>query len=300
MADVLHHQHALYFCSLLHCHVSGSIITESMDDWCFHHLIACLVFWLRGVRWVYFFWWNVFAWVSHIHWQQIPSLPTVLGFLFPDLHTWWSACWCDVCFFLQEEFCYPVECLALTVEEVMHIRQVLVKAELEKFQQYKDIYTALKKGKVDATSRVFMIIFLRHRFKCNRWCVPSSPHLLLSSPALLFMSDQEVLSLYLVLHLPVLQKVNWITIIRTTQLKGAQFYTSKSVYKSWRRTAAHVGEKKLYKAFCSVRGSCVKSLNVRKKWAYQTSCSDSKLHYPLLAEHSQIFDCLRLSCIVGN
>lgn len=49
----------------------------------------------------------------------------------------------------QEEFCYPVECLALTVEEVMHIRQVLVKAELEKFQQYKDVYTALKKGKVD-------------------------------------------------------------------------------------------------------------------------------------------------------
>lgn len=49
---------------------------------------------------------------------------------------------------LQEEFCYPVECLALTVEEVMHIRQVLVKAEMEKFQQYKDVYTALKKGKV--------------------------------------------------------------------------------------------------------------------------------------------------------
>lgn len=49
---------------------------------------------------------------------------------------------------MQEEFCYPVECLALTVEEVMHIRQVLVKAELEKFQQYKDIYAALKKGKV--------------------------------------------------------------------------------------------------------------------------------------------------------
>lgn len=44
-----------------------------------------------------------------------------------------------------------MECLALTVEEVMHIRQVLVKAELEKFQQYKEIYTALKKGKVDTT-----------------------------------------------------------------------------------------------------------------------------------------------------
>ncbi|KAJ8776685.1 hypothetical protein J1605_015274 [Eschrichtius robustus] len=49
----------------------------------------------------------------------------------------------------KEEFCYPVECLALTVEEVMHIRQVLVKAELEKYQQYKDVYTALKKGKVE-------------------------------------------------------------------------------------------------------------------------------------------------------
>ncbi|XP_039869012.1 protein spire homolog 1-like isoform X7 [Simochromis diagramma] len=47
-----------------------------------------------------------------------------------------------------EEFCFPVECLSLTVEEVMHIRQVLVKAELEKFQQYKDIYNAMKKGKL--------------------------------------------------------------------------------------------------------------------------------------------------------
>ncbi|XP_061529727.1 protein spire homolog 1 isoform X4 [Phycodurus eques] len=46
-----------------------------------------------------------------------------------------------------EEFCFPVECLSLTVEEVMHIRQVLVKAELEKFQQYKEVYTAMKKGK---------------------------------------------------------------------------------------------------------------------------------------------------------
>ncbi|XP_078473911.1 LOW QUALITY PROTEIN: protein spire homolog 1-like [Lampetra planeri] len=49
---------------------------------------------------------------------------------------------------LQDEFSFPVESLALTVEEVMHIRQVLVKAELEKFQQYKEIYTALKKGKM--------------------------------------------------------------------------------------------------------------------------------------------------------
>ncbi|KAF3833871.1 hypothetical protein F7725_025075 [Dissostichus mawsoni] len=54
-----------------------------------------------------------------------------------------------------EEFCYPVECLALTVEEVMHIRQVLVKAELEKFQQYKEIYTALKKGKMRLPSKPY-------------------------------------------------------------------------------------------------------------------------------------------------
>uniref|UniRef100_A0A3Q2EJJ0 Spire-type actin nucleation factor 1b n=1 Tax=Cyprinodon variegatus TaxID=28743 RepID=A0A3Q2EJJ0_CYPVA len=49
---------------------------------------------------------------------------------------------------VKEEFCFPVECLSLTVEEVMHIRQVLVKAELEKFQQYKEIYNAMKKGKL--------------------------------------------------------------------------------------------------------------------------------------------------------
>ncbi|TRY84343.1 hypothetical protein DNTS_025445 [Danionella cerebrum] len=49
----------------------------------------------------------------------------------------------------MEEVCFPVECLTLTVEEVMHIRQVLVKAELEKFQQYKDVYNALKKGKIN-------------------------------------------------------------------------------------------------------------------------------------------------------
>lgn len=54
---------------------------------------------------------------------------------------------------VQEEFCFPVECLSLTVEEVMHIRQVLVKAELEKFQQYKDVYNAMKKGKVFAKDR---------------------------------------------------------------------------------------------------------------------------------------------------
>lgn len=50
-----------------------------------------------------------------------------------------------------------MECLTLTVEEVMHIRLVLVKAELEKFQQYKEVYNALKKGKVIAANTLRLI-----------------------------------------------------------------------------------------------------------------------------------------------
>uniref|UniRef100_A0A8B9K2H7 Protein spire homolog 1 n=1 Tax=Astyanax mexicanus TaxID=7994 RepID=A0A8B9K2H7_ASTMX len=66
-----------------------------------------------------------------------------------------------------EEFCYPVECLALTVEEVMHIRQVLVKAELEKFQQYKDIYTALKKGKLCFSCRTKRFSIFTWSYTCQ-------------------------------------------------------------------------------------------------------------------------------------
>ncbi|XP_063041442.1 protein spire homolog 1 isoform X2 [Engraulis encrasicolus] len=66
-----------------------------------------------------------------------------------------------------EEFCYPVECLALTVEEVMHIRQVLVKAELEKFQQYKDVYTALKKGKLCFSCRTKKFSFFTWSYNCQ-------------------------------------------------------------------------------------------------------------------------------------
>lgn len=66
-----------------------------------------------------------------------------------------------------EEFCYPVECLALTVEEVMHIRQVLVKAELEKFQQYKDVYTALKKGKVCFSCRTKRFSLFTWSYTCQ-------------------------------------------------------------------------------------------------------------------------------------
>ncbi|XP_069372033.1 protein spire homolog 1 isoform X6 [Paralichthys olivaceus] len=67
----------------------------------------------------------------------------------------------------SEEFCYPVECLALTVEEVMHIRQVLVKAELEKFQQYKDIYNALKKGKLCFSCRIKRFSLFTWSYTCQ-------------------------------------------------------------------------------------------------------------------------------------
>lgn len=49
---------------------------------------------------------------------------------------------------VQEEFSHPVESLALTVDEVINVRRVLVKAEMEKFLQSKELYSNLKKGKV--------------------------------------------------------------------------------------------------------------------------------------------------------
>lgn len=49
---------------------------------------------------------------------------------------------------MQEEFSHPVESLALTMDEVINVRRVLVKAEMEKFLQSKELYSNLKKGKV--------------------------------------------------------------------------------------------------------------------------------------------------------
>lgn len=49
---------------------------------------------------------------------------------------------------LPQEFSHPVESLALTVEEMINVRRVLVKAEMEKFLQSKELYNSLKKGKV--------------------------------------------------------------------------------------------------------------------------------------------------------
>ncbi|MED6241071.1 Protein spire 1 [Ataeniobius toweri] len=68
---------------------------------------------------------------------------------------------------VTEEFCYPVECLTLTVEEVMHIRQVLVKAELEKFQQYKEVYNALKKGKLCFACRIKKFSLFTWSYTCQ-------------------------------------------------------------------------------------------------------------------------------------
>ena len=67
-----------------------------------------------------------------------------------------ASLWCLWCF--QEEFSHPVESLALTVDEVINVRRVLVKAEMEKFLQSKELYNNLKKGKVTAepSSLLFM------------------------------------------------------------------------------------------------------------------------------------------------
>uniref|UniRef100_A0A3P9H552 Spire-type actin nucleation factor 2 n=1 Tax=Oryzias latipes TaxID=8090 RepID=A0A3P9H552_ORYLA len=48
----------------------------------------------------------------------------------------------------KDEFSHPVESLALTVDEVINVRRVLVKAEMEKFFQSKELYNNLKRGKV--------------------------------------------------------------------------------------------------------------------------------------------------------
>ncbi|XP_053305039.1 protein spire homolog 2 isoform X2 [Spea bombifrons] len=57
------------------------------------------------------------------------------------------------------EFSHPVDTLALTVEEVINVRRVLVKAEMEKFLPSKELYTNLKKGKVCCCCRMKFPLF---------------------------------------------------------------------------------------------------------------------------------------------
>ncbi|XP_076589873.1 protein spire homolog 2 [Chaetodon auriga] len=59
----------------------------------------------------------------------------------------------------MEEFSHPVESLALTVDEVINVRRVLVKADMEKFLQSKELYNNLKKGKVCCCCRVKFPLF---------------------------------------------------------------------------------------------------------------------------------------------
>ncbi|MBN3315158.1 SPIR2 protein, partial [Atractosteus spatula] len=59
----------------------------------------------------------------------------------------------------MEEFSHPVESLALTVDEVINVRKVLVKAELEKFLQSKELYNNLRKGKVCCCCRAKFPLF---------------------------------------------------------------------------------------------------------------------------------------------
>lgn len=49
---------------------------------------------------------------------------------------------------MPQEFSHPAESLALTVEEVMDVRRVLVKAEMEQFVPNRELLSSLRKGKV--------------------------------------------------------------------------------------------------------------------------------------------------------
>uniref|UniRef100_W5K238 Spire-type actin nucleation factor 2 n=2 Tax=Astyanax mexicanus TaxID=7994 RepID=W5K238_ASTMX len=59
----------------------------------------------------------------------------------------------------MEEFSHPVESLALTVEEVISVRRVLVKAEMEKFLQNKELYNNLRRGKVCCCCQIKFPLF---------------------------------------------------------------------------------------------------------------------------------------------
>ncbi|XP_026540665.1 protein spire homolog 2 isoform X3 [Notechis scutatus] len=61
--------------------------------------------------------------------------------------------------YLWLEFSHPVESLALTVEEMINVRRVLVKAEMEKFLQSKELYASLKKGKSCCCCRTKFALF---------------------------------------------------------------------------------------------------------------------------------------------
>ncbi|XP_037672363.1 protein spire homolog 2 isoform X1 [Choloepus didactylus] len=77
------------------------------------------------------------------------------------------------------EFSHPVESLALTVEEVVDVRRVLVKAEMEKFLQNKELYSSLRKGKICCCCRAKFPLFSWPStcLFCKRWDVEAGTQL---------------------------------------------------------------------------------------------------------------------------
>ncbi|XP_019640179.1 PREDICTED: protein spire homolog 1-like isoform X4 [Branchiostoma belcheri] len=75
----------------------------------------------------------------------------------------------------REAWKNPVQCLSLTIEEVMHIREVLVSAELENLQGRREIYLLLKKGKIcfSCRSKRFSIFNWSYTCKFCKRCVCS-------------------------------------------------------------------------------------------------------------------------------
>lgn len=103
-----------------------------------------------------------------------------------------------------------MESLALTVEEMINVRRVLVKAEMEKFLQSKELYSGLRKGKVSALGGgVGAILWgLCMKPACPLPCHgPRGSWLSFPLADLLLLQDQ-VCSLLLAPHLPLLQEVS--------------------------------------------------------------------------------------------
>ncbi|XP_052269457.1 protein spire homolog 1-like isoform X6 [Dreissena polymorpha] len=61
----------------------------------------------------------------------------------------------------------PIECLSLTLEEVIHIRTVLTKAELESLIMNPDLYTKVGKGKICFTCKKTEFKFFKWGTKCK-------------------------------------------------------------------------------------------------------------------------------------
>ncbi|CAG2202599.1 SPIR [Mytilus edulis] len=55
----------------------------------------------------------------------------------------------------ESKWQHPIECLSLTLEEVMHIRTVLTKAELESLINQPEFYTMISKGKMNIPTEHF-------------------------------------------------------------------------------------------------------------------------------------------------